>query len=84
MRSNMNAPIAFLAAFVAYSCSQLSSGGQRLGPEDLLLCFLPISEARDGRPPPSIAALVVVTIAGAAVIFVRAWWFDRHRHVERD
>jgi len=45
--------------------------------------LLPISEAKDGRPPPSIAALVVVTIAGAAVIFVRAWWFDRHWHVER-
>jgi Flp pilus assembly protein TadB len=37
-----------------------------------------------GPPPPSIAALVVVAIAGAAVIFVWARWFDLHRHVERD
>jgi len=32
-----------------------------------------------GPPPPNIAALVVTAIAGAAVIFVWAWWFDRHR-----
>ena len=32
-----------------------------------------------GPPPPSITALVVAAIAGAAVIFVWAWWFDRHR-----
>ena len=32
-----------------------------------------------GPPPPSISALVVAAIAGAAVIFVWAWWFDRHR-----
>jgi len=37
-----------------------------------------------GPPPPGVAALVVTAIAGAAVILVWAWWFDRHRHVERD
>ena len=32
-----------------------------------------------GPPPPSITALVVTAIAGAAVIILWAWWFDRHR-----
>ncbi|HEY3157775.1 MAG TPA: hypothetical protein VGJ78_02345 [Vicinamibacterales bacterium] len=32
-----------------------------------------------GPPPPGITALVVTAIAGAAVIFLWAWWFDRHR-----
>jgi membrane-bound metal-dependent hydrolase YbcI (DUF457 family) len=32
-----------------------------------------------GPPPPSITALVVTAIAGAAVVIVWAWWFDRHR-----
>ena len=32
-----------------------------------------------GPPPPGVAAVVVTAIAGAAVIFVWAWWFDRHR-----
>ena len=30
-------------------------------------------------PPPSVTALVVVSIAGAAIIVSWAWWFDRHR-----
>jgi hypothetical protein len=32
-----------------------------------------------GPPPPSITALVITAIAGAAVIILWAWWFDRHR-----
>ena len=32
-----------------------------------------------GSPPPNIAAIVVVGIAGTAVIVLWAWWFDRHR-----
>jgi hypothetical protein len=32
-----------------------------------------------GPPPPSITAIVVAGIAGAAVIVSWAWWFDRHR-----
>jgi membrane-bound metal-dependent hydrolase YbcI (DUF457 family) len=32
-----------------------------------------------GPPPPNVAALVVTAIAGAALILVWAWWFDRHR-----
>jgi membrane-bound metal-dependent hydrolase YbcI (DUF457 family) len=32
-----------------------------------------------GPPPPSVTALIVSAIAGAAVIIVWAWWFDRHR-----
>ena len=35
-----------------------------------------------GPPPPSIAAVVITAIAGAAVFFVWAWWFDRHRRPE--
>jgi hypothetical protein len=33
-----------------------------------------------GPPPPSINALVSVSVAGAAVILLWAWWFDRHRN----
>jgi Flp pilus assembly protein TadB len=33
-----------------------------------------------GPPPPSVAALVWVGIAGAAVFLVWTWWFDRHRN----
>jgi hypothetical protein len=32
-----------------------------------------------GPPPPSINALVIVSVAGAAIIMLWAWWFDRHR-----
>ena len=32
-----------------------------------------------GPPPPSVNALVIVSIAGAVVIILWAWWFDRHR-----
>ena len=32
-----------------------------------------------GPPPPSINALVIVSIGGAAIIMLWAWWFDRHR-----
>ena len=32
-----------------------------------------------GPPPPSITALISAAIAGAAVIVLWAWWFDRHR-----
>lgn len=32
-----------------------------------------------GSPPPGIAAIVIVGIAGTAVIVLWAWWFDRHR-----
>ena len=32
-----------------------------------------------GPPPPSITALVIAAITGAAVIILWAWWFDRHR-----
>jgi len=84
MRSNMNAPIAFLAAFVAYSCSQLSTGASG---SDRKICFFASCLFRKhgtaARPRAS-PALVVVAIAGAAVIFLWARWFDRHRHVERD
>jgi membrane-bound metal-dependent hydrolase YbcI (DUF457 family) len=34
-----------------------------------------------GSPPPSVNALVVTAIAGAAVLVLWAWWFDRHREV---
>lgn len=33
-----------------------------------------------GPPPPSVGALVVTAIAGAAVIMLWAWWLDRHRN----
>ena len=33
-----------------------------------------------GPPPPSVAALVWVGIAGAAVFLLWTWWFDRHRN----
>jgi len=32
-----------------------------------------------GPPPPSVTAIVIAGIAGAAVIVLWAWWFDRHR-----
>src|SRR6266850_4527897 len=32
-----------------------------------------------GPPPPTITALVATAIAGALVLLVWAWWFDRHR-----
>jgi membrane-bound metal-dependent hydrolase YbcI (DUF457 family) len=32
-----------------------------------------------GPPPPSVTAIVVAGVAGAAVIVLWAWWFDRHR-----
>jgi len=32
-----------------------------------------------GSPPPGIAAIVVVGIAGTALLTLWAWWFDRHR-----
>jgi membrane-bound metal-dependent hydrolase YbcI (DUF457 family) len=32
-----------------------------------------------GPPPPSVTAIVIAGIAGAAVIVSWAWWFDRHR-----
>jgi hypothetical protein len=32
-----------------------------------------------GPPPPSVTALVAVSIAGAAIILMWAWWFDGHR-----
>jgi hypothetical protein len=32
-----------------------------------------------GPPPPSVTAIVVAGIAGAVVILLWAWWFDRHR-----
>ena len=32
-----------------------------------------------GPPPPSVAAIVIAGIAGAAVILLWAWWIDRHR-----
>ena len=34
-----------------------------------------------GPPPPNVTAIVVTAIAGAAVIVLWAWWFDRHRVV---
>jgi hypothetical protein len=34
-----------------------------------------------GPPPPSLGALIVTAIAGAAVILLWAWWLDRHRVV---
>jgi hypothetical protein len=34
-----------------------------------------------GPPPPGVMAIVVAGIAGAAVILLWAWWFDRHRLV---
>jgi hypothetical protein len=33
-----------------------------------------------GPPPPSVAAIVWVGIAGGAVLLLWAWWFDRHRN----
>jgi membrane-bound metal-dependent hydrolase YbcI (DUF457 family) len=32
-----------------------------------------------GPPPPNVTAIVVAGIAGAVVILLWAWWFDRHR-----
>jgi len=32
-----------------------------------------------GPPPPSVAALGIFAIAGAIVLLVWSWWFDRHR-----
>lgn len=34
-----------------------------------------------GPPPPSVTAIVVAGILGAAVIVLWAWWLDRHRIV---
>ena len=33
-----------------------------------------------GPPPPSVAAIVGVGMAGGAVLLLWAWWFDRHRN----
>ena len=33
-----------------------------------------------GPPPPSVAAIVGLGIAGGAVLLVWTWWFDRHRN----
>ena len=33
-----------------------------------------------GPPPPSVAAIVWVGMAGGAVLVLWAWWFDRHRN----
>jgi hypothetical protein len=41
----------------------------------LLLAYFPSI----GSPPPDVAAIVVVGIAGTAALFLWAWWFDRHR-----
>ena len=32
-----------------------------------------------GAPPPSVTALWVTALAGAAIILAWSWWFDRHR-----
>ena len=32
-----------------------------------------------GGPPPSVAAIASVALAGSAVLVVWAWWLDRHR-----
>jgi hypothetical protein len=32
-----------------------------------------------GPPPPSVNAIVITAIAGAGVLMLWAWWFDRHR-----
>ena len=32
-----------------------------------------------GPPPPTVTALVITAIAGAGVLMLWAWWFDRHR-----
>jgi membrane-bound metal-dependent hydrolase YbcI (DUF457 family) len=32
-----------------------------------------------GPPPPSVTAIVIAGIAGAAVLVAWAWWIDRHR-----
>jgi len=32
-----------------------------------------------GSPPPGITPIVIVGIAGTAVLVLWAWWFDRHR-----
>ena len=45
----------------------------------LLLAYM---GASIGPPPPSINALVVTSIAGAAIIVAWAWWLDRHRAYE--
>jgi hypothetical protein len=42
----------------------------------LLIVYL---AAAFGPPPPSVTAVVVTGTAGAAVIFLWAWWLDRHR-----
>jgi membrane-bound metal-dependent hydrolase YbcI (DUF457 family) len=33
-----------------------------------------------GPPPPSVAAIVGLGVAGGAVLLVWTWWFDRHRN----
>jgi len=42
----------------------------------LLLAYL---SSLGGSAPPSVAALATVALIGAAIIFVMAWWVDRHR-----
>ena len=42
----------------------------------LLLAYL---SSLGGSAPPSVATLATVALIGAAIIFVMAWWVDRHR-----
>lgn len=43
------------------------------------LLLLAYFSSLGGSAPPSVAALATVALIGAAIIFVMAWWVDRHR-----
>jgi membrane-bound metal-dependent hydrolase YbcI (DUF457 family) len=54
----------------------------RWGFAGLIAVFLLVyAAAIGGTVPPSVNALAIVDLAGVALMFVWAWWVDRHRDV---
>jgi hypothetical protein len=51
----------------------------RWGFAAFVVSLLAAYAAAMGPPPPSVRAIALSAIVGAAVIIVWAWWFDRHR-----